>query len=401
VQSLTCLTVDVYSFFAAIAILQFFPKFSTISPGLVILPLLAILLITALKDGYEDIKRHQSDRRVNHSPIRILQSPEWENPNPMQGKSRTFTPGRGTEVTPWGIYRAWRLRKKHMAQQQGDAEKAGTTPVNGISVQSPGRPRPPHDRATSDPISFVSTAPSAAPPAGKIDVHGSRWAPSFWEDVRVGDFLYIQNGDSIPADVLVISTSEPESVAFVETKNLDGETNLKSRHAITELGVALNGNPDEVMKSGPWRVDVEAPEVNMYKLNGAAVVPHDDGERRFPIDMQTVLLRGTVLRNTKWVVALVLFTGTDTKIVMNSGDTPSKRSRVERQMNPQVYVLLYPNFLTIYQIFSPGSSILLSWLPWLSFAESLIQFWKHVPSTEMHTGQLMMTSAVITRISMV
>jgi phospholipid-translocating ATPase len=52
------------------------------------------------------------------------------------------------------------------------------------------------------------------------------------------------------------------------------------------------------------------------------------------------LLRGTVLRNTDWVIGIVLFTGSDSKIMMNFGGTPSKRSKVERQMNPMVYVTL-------------------------------------------------------------
>jgi len=76
----------------------------------------------------------------------------------------------------------------------------------------------------------------------------------------------------------------------------------------------------------------------MYKL--AAAVETADGKQH-PIDVQTVLLRGTVLRNTSWIIGIVLYTGSDTKIVMNSGDPPSKRSRVERQMNPQVCVSAY------------------------------------------------------------
>jgi phospholipid-translocating ATPase len=72
----------------------------------------------------------------------------------------------------------------------------------------------------------------------------------------------------------------------------------------------------------------------MYKLNAAVVV----GEEKSPVHLEMALLRGTVLRNTAWVTGVVLFTGEDTKIVLNSGGTPSKRSKVERQMNPQVYV---------------------------------------------------------------
>jgi phospholipid-translocating ATPase len=70
----------------------------------------------------------------------------------------------------------------------------------------------------------------------------------------------------------------------------------------------------------------------MYNLSAAVKIKDDT----IPIDIQETLLRGTVLRHTGWVIGIVLFTGEDTKIVINSGITPSKRSRVERRMNPQV-----------------------------------------------------------------
>lgn len=51
-------------------------------------------------------------------------------------------------------------------------------------------------------------------------------------------------------------------------------------------------------------------------------------ERAEPVSINELLLRGCALRNTAWVVGLVVFTGADTKIVLNGGDTPSKRSKV-------------------------------------------------------------------------
>lgn len=53
-----------------LVILQFFPRFTTVNPGLSALPLIAVLTITALKDGYEDLKRHQSDRAINGIQVR-------------------------------------------------------------------------------------------------------------------------------------------------------------------------------------------------------------------------------------------------------------------------------------------------------------------------------------------
>ncbi len=155
------------------------------------------------------------------------------------------------------------------------------------------------------------------------------WERALWEDIRVGDIVMLQSDDAIPADILICSTSEEENAAFVETKNLDGETNLKSRHGVPAL-TGLRTPAD--LAATAFRIDMEAPLPSMYQMNGAVLA----GDEKQPVDGLTVLLRGTVMRNTRWCVGIVLFSGTDSKIVLNSGATPSKRSKVERQMNPMV-----------------------------------------------------------------
>jgi phospholipid-translocating ATPase len=138
------------------------------------------------------------------------------------------------------------------------------------------------------------------------------------------------------SDIMICATSEEEDVAYIETKNLDGETNLKSRNAVTDM---TDLRTAEICSTTPVRIDLEAPEVNMFKLNGAAIKLKEIGNAEtkiHPVTLETTLLRGCVLRNTAWVIGIVMFTGQDTKIVQNSGGTPSKRSKVERQMNPQV-----------------------------------------------------------------
>lgn len=345
-------------FFLGIAVLQFFSIFSTVSPGLVILPLLIVLAITGLKDGYEDIKRHQSDRNVNHTTIRILSGGGFVNPNPMASKTKTFVAG-----IP-GIRRA--ARKKKPTVRPSPATAAVDVEMQEqVAPPEPVRPT----RTISHSYSMTTATDEDATEFETDDaiehegdgrIFHSRhrkkphWKKKIWEDVKVGDFVKIIDNEPIPADILICATSEEENVAFVETKNLDGETNLKSRSACPAL-THLRSAFDCADKRNAFRIDCDRPDTNLYKLN-AAVVLGDD--QKVPVDLQMVLLRGTVLRNTGWIIGIVLFTGEDTKIVLNSGGTPSKRSKVERQMNPQVYVVFYSSlFLSTVSDVSAGSSI--------------------------------------------
>ncbi|THG99827.1 hypothetical protein EW026_g2586 [Hermanssonia centrifuga] len=322
-------------FFLAIAILQFFSLFSTVSPGLVILPLLIVLAITALKDGYEDIKRHQSDRRVNYSQVRLLAGGDWANANAMEPKSKTFVRG----FVPKFIRRPKKRKGSAKAIEETEVLERGAPP-EGIASEARAREERAPDLPADeyDGIEYDDEMPLEEG-GGLFHHYGSKrphWKLSTWEDLKVGDFVKIMDNESIPADVLICATSEEENVAFIETKNLDGETNLKSRSAASAL-THLRTAKECADRRNAFRVDCDRPDTNLYKLNAAVVTP---GEQKTPVDIGMLLLRGTVLRNTTWAIGVVLYTGQDTKIVMNSGDTPSKRSKVERQMGPQVFINL-------------------------------------------------------------
>ncbi len=53
-----------------------------------------------------------------------------------------------------------------------------------------------------------------------------------WQNLLVGDFVHLSSKEVIPADILLLRSSDTTGVCFVETSNLDGETNLKQRLAI-------------------------------------------------------------------------------------------------------------------------------------------------------------------------
>ncbi|KAM8848087.1 phospholipid-transporting ATPase VB [Synchiropus picturatus] len=58
-------------YFVALAILNFVPEVNAFQPEVALIPILVMLALTALKDGWEDLRRYQSDRRLNYTPCSI------------------------------------------------------------------------------------------------------------------------------------------------------------------------------------------------------------------------------------------------------------------------------------------------------------------------------------------
>lgn len=56
-----------------------------------------------------------------------------------------------------------------------------------------------------------------------------------WQDLRVGDIVHLSNNEAVPADILLLRTSDPHGVCYIDTCDLDGETNLKRREVYTDI----------------------------------------------------------------------------------------------------------------------------------------------------------------------
>ncbi|ELK05429.1 Putative phospholipid-transporting ATPase IM [Pteropus alecto] len=151
-----------------------------------------------------------------------------------------------------------------------------------------------------------------------------------WMNVKVGDIIKLENNQFVAADLLLLSSSEPHGLCYIETAELDGETNLKVRHALSvtsELGTDISR-----LAKFDGIVVCEAPNNKLDKFMG--VLSWNDSKHS--LDNKKIILRGCVLRNTSWCFGMVIFAGPDTKLMQNSGKTKFKRTSIDRLMNTLV-----------------------------------------------------------------
>ncbi|KAL0135268.1 hypothetical protein V8B55DRAFT_1555346 [Mucor lusitanicus] len=166
---------------------------------------------------------------------------------------------------------------------------------------------------------------------------GSQFVDKPWRDLQVGDICRIDNSQFFPADLILLSSSEPEGLCYIETSNLDGEVNLKIKQALPET--AIHTSPAQ-LSTMEGVIKSEQPNNRLYNYDGTLTTAnHGLGSRDYPLDPSMLLLRGAQLRNTSWIYGLVVFTGHETKLMLNSSKKPTKASNVTRITNRNIMYL--------------------------------------------------------------
>ena len=153
-----------------------------------------------------------------------------------------------------------------------------------------------------------------------------------WKDVKVGDILRVENACMFAADLLLLSSSEPDGICYIETANLDGETNLKIKQAVPETADLLTL---EALINLEAKIKSELPNNSLYTFEAVLMM----NDKEISIGPQQLLLRGAQLKNTRWVYGVVVFSGHETKLMMNSSNPPLKWTKVSNMVNSQIIFL--------------------------------------------------------------
>ncbi|XP_044915271.1 probable phospholipid-transporting ATPase IM isoform X3 [Felis catus] len=206
-----------------------------------------------------------------------------------------------------------------------------------------------------------------------------------WMNVKVGDIVKLENNQFVAADLLLLSSSEPHGLCYIETAELDGETNLKVRHALSvtsELGADISR-----LAKFDGTVVCEAPNNKLDKFTG--VLSWKDSKHS--LNNEKIILRGCILRNTSWCFGMVIFAGPDTKLMQNSGKTKFKRTSIDRLMNTLV-LWIFGFLVCMGVILAIGNSI---WENQVGDQFRTFLFWNEGEKNSVFSGFLTFWSYII------
>jgi phospholipid-translocating ATPase len=183
-----------------------------------------------------------------------------------------------------------------------------------------------------------------------------QWAKTKWQNLQVGDIVKLERDESIPADLILLSSKGANGIAYIETMALDGETNLKSKQAPVNL--AKHCALPETIATCNAHFVVEDPNIDLYNFEGKVTL---EGETA-PLSNNEIIYRGSVLRNTPEAYGIVIYSGEECKIRMNSNKNPRiKAPALQAIVNKVViviviFVILLAIFNTVaYQVWRSGT----------------------------------------------
>ncbi|KAI7854229.1 hypothetical protein BDC45DRAFT_463467 [Circinella umbellata] len=169
---------------------------------------------------------------------------------------------------------------------------------------------------------------------------GFRSIPS--SKIRVGDMIVIQKDQRIPADMILLRTTEDSGSCFIRTDQLDGETDWKLRLAVPSLQRLSSDNALNVVRGDIY---ADAPHKDIHSFVGTFTHVDEDTvvEQMEPLGVENTLWTNTVLASGT-AIGFVIYTGKDTRAVMNTNHPKTKVGLIDREINRLAKILFIVTF---------------------------------------------------------
>lgn len=180
-------------------------------------------------------------------------------------------------------------------------------------------------------------------------------------EVKGGDIIKLVGPtQQVPVDMLLCITSnfDDGNQCYIETANIDGETNLKLKNAPSELKDVMSPDGKITKELFEGTLEFEPPNKSIYTFIGAFHNKASANQNGIPLGPENVLLRSSLFSNTDWGYGIAIYTGQETKIQMNNRRAEGKMSGIEKLANKAILMVFCAQVLlcivTVISVFAMG-----------------------------------------------
>ncbi|XP_034498197.1 probable phospholipid-transporting ATPase IIB isoform X7 [Ailuropoda melanoleuca] len=156
---------------------------------------------------------------------------------------------------------------------------------------------------------------------GKVQVKSS--------DIQVGDLIIVEKNQRIPSDMVFLRTSEKAGSCFIRTDQLDGETDWKLKVAVscTQRLPALGD-----LFSISAYVYAQKPQLDIHSFEGTFTREDCDPPVHESLSIENTLWASTIVASGT-VIGVVIYTGKETRSVMNTSNPKNKVGLLDLELN--------------------------------------------------------------------
>ncbi|XP_023554352.1 phospholipid-transporting ATPase 2-like isoform X1 [Cucurbita pepo subsp. pepo] len=150
------------------------------------------------------------------------------------------------------------------------------------------------------------------------------------QDIHVGNLVWLRENDEVPSDLVLIGTSDPQGICYIETSALDGETDLKTR----VIPSACMGIDFDLLNKIKGVIECPIPDkdITRFDANIRLFPPFIDNDV-CPLTIKNTILQSCYLRNTEWVCGVAVYTGNETKLGMSRGVPEPKLTAMDAMID--------------------------------------------------------------------
>ncbi|KAI8996275.1 protein transporter [Trametes punicea] len=192
-----------------------------------------------------------------------------------------------------------------------------------------------------DPTEYSASSPEGIP--------HTRSVPS--SALRVGDLVLLEKNQRVPADLVLLRTSDSSGTCFIRTDQLDGETDWKLRVAVPTCQ-KLSSDRDLLTLDAEIYADAPIKDIHSFigtfTINSPPTLLGDDVPMVpvptvEPLTAENMLWANTVLAAGS-AVGFVIYTGSETRAVMNTSHPETKVGLLDLEINRLAKILCVVTF---------------------------------------------------------